>query len=96
MTLYSSRSGKRKCRQKLGSIKSAERTKISQNVSVQEEEGTEVASKGKSSCYRDLGMEGVGVGELALAPASPGPPLFIACLWLLQMLLDPSKSVVKP
>lgn len=39
--------------------------------------------------------KGLGWG-VSLNPASPGPQLFIACLWLLQMLLDPIKSVIKP
>lgn len=37
------------------------------------------------------------MGSTSLNPASPGPPqLLQLASWLLQMLLDPSKSVIKP
>ena len=57
--------------------------------------GRKLPPEGNSSCYRGLGMEGVGVGSTSKSCFTWRSAL-TACRWLLQMLLDPSKSVIKP
>ena len=57
--------------------------------------GRKLPSEGNSSRYRGLTMEGVGVGNTSKS-CFTWPSALTACLWLLQMLLDPSKSVIKP
>lgn len=98
LTFYSPWSGRGKCGQKSGAISRAERTNTSQNGSVPDEDRThwaEAAVRRKQLLLQRFGNGRRGVGSTSKS-CFTWPSALTACRWLLQMLLDPSKSVIKP